>query len=99
MRAVRFPHVGLSASFGQRMANCSQKGLWVERPRPLLPPSAAGSGGFAHLGRVVAIRDSRRPVCIRLLAENALKHPIVLLNVQAPLRSALFREDCLSHVE
>jgi hypothetical protein len=50
------------------------------------------------LGRVVAIRDSRRPVRIRLLA-NALKHPIVLLNVQAPLRSALFREDCLPHVE
>ena len=26
VRAVRFPHVGLSASFGQRMANCSREG-------------------------------------------------------------------------
>lgn len=85
-RPVRCPRL----TDGEMLA---RRGLGSKRPRPILLASAAGSGGFAHLGSVVAIRDSRRPVRIRLLAENGLKRPpIVHLNVQAPLRSSISRE-------
>ena len=38
VRAVRFPHVGLSASLGHRMANCSQEGALGRRDQgPFFP--------------------------------------------------------------
>jgi len=38
MRAVRFPQISLSASFGQWMANCSPEGVLGQRDKdPFFP--------------------------------------------------------------
>ena len=51
MRAVRFPHVGLSASFGQRMANCSQKWPLGQRDQgPFFPHRRLDLGALPILG-------------------------------------------------
>jgi hypothetical protein len=103
VRAVRFPHVGLSACFGQRTANCSQEGALGQWDKgPFFPHRLLDLGLCPHALRSwesssdprlktsgpysVACRE-----CSQTSSDRAPK--------QASLRSALFREDCLSPVE
>lgn len=74
------PASSLASVSGWR--NARRERAWVRETRPLPLASAAGSGALSMWQREVTIRDLRRPVRIRLLAENGLKRPSIVLRFQ-----------------
>ena len=77
-----------------------KKGLWVRETKAPSSPIGGWIWGLCpswESGSDPRLKTSGLySVACRECSQTSA---IVLLTVQAPLRSALFREDCLSHVE